>query len=332
MAALVRHRLAPPAPPRRRPRRRRRPPRAPRPRRDLRALRGRPPGPRSSAATPACVSFLEIAARPADPGRHPRRARRARRGRAAAHRPPVQGPRVAARRGRARPGGGLARPAPPVDAAAGRPDRRRRARCRPPTRVRRCWPRSAGCSTSPAPAPASGCVVTAVASPEDDGEQPSRFVDELGATGRRHVARAARQRPLSLGRAGRASCAAPPPTPPPPRPCATRRRAGSPGWRAATHRGQPLGAAGRPGHLVGHPGREPAPISRSAPPTSRCTLSASSLDALLTCPAQWFLEREAGGDEPSSQSQGFGLVVHAIADRIAKGELRRRSASELSTS
>jgi RecB family exonuclease len=50
-------------------------------------------------------------------------------------------------------------------------------------------------------------------------------------------------------------------------------------------------------------------------------LSASSLDALLTCPAQWFLEREAGGQEIATQSQGFGLVVHALADRIAKGDL-----------
>jgi RecB family exonuclease len=51
------------------------------------------------------------------------------------------------------------------------------------------------------------------------------------------------------------------------------------------------------------------------------TLSASSLDAILTCPAKWFLERKAGGESPSSQSQGFGLVVHTLADRVAKGEI-----------
>jgi RecB family exonuclease len=50
-------------------------------------------------------------------------------------------------------------------------------------------------------------------------------------------------------------------------------------------------------------------------------LSASALDALLTCPAKWFLEREAGGESASTASQGFGMVVHALADRIAKGEL-----------
>src|SRR5690606_8360465 len=50
------------------------------------------------------------------------------------------------------------------------------------------------------------------------------------------------------------------------------------------------------------------------------TLSASALDALLTCPAKWFLEREAGGQRESTASQGFGNVVHSLADRVAKGD------------
>jgi RecB family exonuclease len=50
-------------------------------------------------------------------------------------------------------------------------------------------------------------------------------------------------------------------------------------------------------------------------------VSASTLDALLTCPAQWFLEREAGGRAESSASQGFGNVVHGLADRLVKGDL-----------
>jgi RecB family exonuclease len=50
-------------------------------------------------------------------------------------------------------------------------------------------------------------------------------------------------------------------------------------------------------------------------------MSASALEALLTCPAKWFLEREAGGSSAASASQGFGLVVHALADRVAKGDL-----------
>ena len=51
------------------------------------------------------------------PGRHARRDGDPQRGGAAADRPPGQGPRVAARRRRARPGGDLARPAPALDPA-----------------------------------------------------------------------------------------------------------------------------------------------------------------------------------------------------------------------
>nr|MBA2464884.1 PD-(D/E)XK nuclease family protein [Nocardioidaceae bacterium] len=50
-------------------------------------------------------------------------------------------------------------------------------------------------------------------------------------------------------------------------------------------------------------------------------MSASALEALLTCPARWFLEREAGGTVATSSSQGFGMVVHALADRVVKGDL-----------
>jgi RecB family exonuclease len=51
------------------------------------------------------------------------------------------------------------------------------------------------------------------------------------------------------------------------------------------------------------------------------SLSASALQGLLTCPAQWFLQQEAGGTVVSSTAQGFGIIVHALADRVAKGEL-----------
>ncbi len=68
--------------------------------------------------------------RPGDPRRHAGRPRSARRRRAAADRPPVQGPRVAARGRRSRAGGRLARPASPRLAAPCRPDRPPTACCR----------------------------------------------------------------------------------------------------------------------------------------------------------------------------------------------------------
>ena len=69
-------------------------------------------------------------------------------------------------------------------------------------------------------------------------------------------------------------------------------------------------------------------------PDEPVTLSASSLDALLACPAKWFLEREAGGETAVQPvARASGLVVHALADRIAKGELAgRRPAPRSSTS
>ena len=192
-------------------------------------------------------------------------------------------------------------------------------------------------------------VVTAVASPEDDGEQPSRFVDELGPTagargdgaaavadgasaaagpavrvgGQAVVSRTHRvgrpQRPLSLAGlvAHLRRTLSEPGTPEPLRRAAADRLAV---LAAARHRDVALVPAADPGQWWGTRARSLAEAPLRSP-DEPVTLSASSLDAVLTCPAKWFLEREAGGASPSSQSQGFGLVVHTLADRIAKGEL-----------
>jgi RecB family exonuclease len=50
-------------------------------------------------------------------------------------------------------------------------------------------------------------------------------------------------------------------------------------------------------------------------------LTASALTGIDQCPARWFLEREAGGACETSQAQGFGSVVHELADRISRGDL-----------
>jgi superfamily I DNA/RNA helicase/RecB family exonuclease len=160
-------------------------------------------------------------------------------------------------------------------------------------------------------------VVTAVASPDDDGEQPSRFIHELGRDPEHRVGRP--RRPLSMAGlvAELRRTLADPEQPEPLRAAAAKRLR----LLAETDvHGRPVAAGADPATWWGlrEPTRSDQPVRPAAEPL---TLSASALEGLLTCPAQWFLRREAGGEVVSSTSQGFGKVVHAIAERIARDDL-----------
>ncbi len=160
-------------------------------------------------------------------------------------------------------------------------------------------------------------VVTAVASPDDDGEQPSRFLSELGHTPVHRQGRP--RRPLSLAGlvAELRRTAADPEQPDTLRRAAARRLA----LLAATEvHGRPVAPAADPATWWGmrSPSRSERPVRPDDQPV---TLSASALEGLLRCPAQWFLSREAGGQVVSTSSQGFGTVVHALAERVASGDL-----------
>lgn len=161
-------------------------------------------------------------------------------------------------------------------------------------------------------------VISAVKSPDDEGEQPSRFLTELRLDIRHRPGRP--ERPLSL--AGLVSelrrTAADPASPPTLRAAAVDRLARLAGERRPD--GRALVPAADPATWWGTRGLSAAegPLRRVDEPVE---LSASALAGLVECPAKWFLEREAGGASKSSQAQGFGNLVHAIADRVAKGEL-----------
>ena len=159
-------------------------------------------------------------------------------------------------------------------------------------------------------------LVTAVESAEDDGDQPSRFLDELSVERGRIQGRP--QRPLSLPGlvAELRRTVADPETAEPLRDAAAHRLAL---LASATEHGQPLVPQADPAHWWGTRARSLSerPVRSAEEPV---TLSASALESILACPAKWFLEREAGGERASSASQGFGLVVHALADRVGKGE------------
>ena len=161
-------------------------------------------------------------------------------------------------------------------------------------------------------------VVTAVASGDDDGEQPSRFLDELGVTVNEVKGRPAR--PLSM--AGLVSelrrTASDPATSPALREAAARRLARlageTVGDRALVPQADPSSWWG-----TRAASRSVLPVRDPAQPVP---ISASLLEAALVCPARWFLEREAGGAARVHQSANVGQMVHALADRVATGELQ----------
>ncbi|MCW2780594.1 MAG: UvrD/REP helicase [Marmoricola sp.] len=160
-------------------------------------------------------------------------------------------------------------------------------------------------------------IVTAVASPEDEGEQQSRFLAELGVTIEHQSGRP--QRPLSLAGlvAEMRRTVTDPDQPEGLRAEAAARLAV---LSQETVRGRALVPQADPASWWGTRAatRSEQPFREADAPL---TMSASDLEALLTCPTQWFLEREAGGATRSNSSQGFGLIVHALADRISRGDL-----------
>ncbi|HBF82037.1 MAG TPA: DNA helicase UvrD [Streptomyces sp.] len=160
-------------------------------------------------------------------------------------------------------------------------------------------------------------VVTAVKAPADDGDQPSRFLTELGVEPRDVTGRP--RRPLAVAALVaelRATTVDP---------------AASEALRdAAAHRlarlaaltddeGHPLVPAAHPYRWWGlnEPTRSEVPLRDRDHPV---VLSGSALDQLAnTCALQWFLGREVKADAPATAAQGFGNVVHVLADEVASG-------------
>ncbi|MFF2571867.1 ATP-dependent helicase [Streptomyces sp. NPDC058084] len=160
-------------------------------------------------------------------------------------------------------------------------------------------------------------VVTAVKAPAEDGEQPSRFLTELGEEPKEVAGRP--RRPLAVAALVaelRATTVDP---------------EASPGLRAAAAErlarlaaladedGHPLVPAAHPDRWWGlaEPTRSEVPLRDRDRPVA---LSGSALDQLAnTCALQWFLGREVKADTPATAAQGFGNVVHVLADEVASG-------------
>jgi superfamily I DNA/RNA helicase/RecB family exonuclease len=63
------------------------------------------------------------------------------------------------------------------------------------------------------------------------------------------------------------------------------------------------------------------PRPRVLPGDGTPVLSPSGLETLQDCPLRWFLTGRAGGDVPGGASAFAGTVIHALAERVAAGEL-----------
>lgn len=159
-------------------------------------------------------------------------------------------------------------------------------------------------------------VITAVSGVDDESDRPSRFLDELGL--------AAPEVGLSGG--GQLSSGSL---------VARLRRSlvdesSSPedGETAAVELARLAAAVGDDGvPLVpsAHPDRwwgVREPTTGAEPvraPDRRVALSGSTVSSFETCPRRWFLDHEVHAQGVSTSSQGFGSVVHALAEAVATG-------------
>ncbi|MFJ4844059.1 MULTISPECIES: ATP-dependent helicase [unclassified Streptomyces] len=159
-------------------------------------------------------------------------------------------------------------------------------------------------------------VVTAVKAAADDGDQPSRFLRELGVEPVDVTQRA--RRPLAVAplvaelRATTVDPAASPAL----REAAALRLAR---LAALEDAGQPLVPAAHPERWWGlyEQTRSEVPLRDRDQPVA---LSGSALDQLAnTCALQWFLGREVKAEPPATAAQGFGNVLHVLADEVASG-------------
>ncbi|MFC9889697.1 ATP-dependent helicase [Streptomyces pilosus] len=160
-------------------------------------------------------------------------------------------------------------------------------------------------------------VVTAVKAPADDGDQPSRFLTELGVEPKDVTGRP--RRPLAVAAlvAELRATTVDPRVSDVLRQAAARRLARL--AALADEDGRPLVPAAHPYRWWGmfEPTESKVPLRDRDQPV---VLSGSALDQLAnTCALQWFLGREVKADAPATAAQGFGNVVHVLADEVASG-------------
>ena len=171
-------------------------------------------------------------------------------------------------------------------------------------------------------------VVTAVASGDDDGEQPSRFLAELGVDAVHRRGRPARALSMVGVVAELRRSAADPEVPGPVREAAARRLARLAALADPHSEDRPLVPEAVPSRWWGlqdwTASSEPV-----RPADEPLRLSASTLSALMACPAQWFFTKEAGGQGAAHQAATLGNLVHKVAEEVAKSDEAAPTIDEL---
>ncbi|WP_171167254.1 ATP-dependent DNA helicase [Streptomyces sp. I05A-00742] len=160
-------------------------------------------------------------------------------------------------------------------------------------------------------------VVTAVKAAAEDGDQPSRFLAELGVEPVDVTHRP--RRPLAVAAlvAELRATTVDPAAPAALRAAAADRLARLAGLRDEEDR--PLVPAADPDRWWGlyEPTHSEVPLRDRNHPVA---LSGSAVGQLVdTCSLQWFLGREVRAEAPAGPAQGFGNVVHVLADEVASG-------------
>lgn len=170
-------------------------------------------------------------------------------------------------------------------------------------------------------------IVTAVASTSDDGVQPSRFLAEFGADVDVVACSDRVRRPLSLVPliADLRRAAEDPDSAPALRAAAIAHLAD---LAALEHDGRALVSGAHPDAWWGLAERTVA-TEPLYPVDQPLKLSGSSLEGLNRCPLQWFLAHEVRAEAAKGSAVGFGSVVHALADDIARRD-HAPSSDELS--
>lgn len=163
--------------------------------------------------------------------------------------------------------------------------------------------------------------VAVVREQREDGEQPSRFVEDLRVAGVPMRERRGRPpHPITLaGLVARLRALAQDPCEPVERrDAAVARLAVLAGLRDEA--GQPIVPAADPARWWGV--LEPTTGPRAVrDPEAPVHLSGSGLDGILACPLHWFLDREVRAETPRGTATAFGSIVHAVADFVAKDEI-----------